>query len=216
MDIQIGMVPSGRIVMELFDDVAPRTAENFRALCTGEKGIGALCKLPLHYKGSVFHRVVNGFVCQGGDFQFRDGKGGESIYGARFDDEEFSLLHNAPGLLSMANKGPNTNGARACHPPARRAPTRLNYAHNSHCGTSNPLACAACRAGTTHQWAVASLSHPRPCPRCCRTLPIPASLSCAIPISDRHLALGTLPCPCRALLLPAAPVACGTPAAHPI
>jgi len=87
MDIQIGMVPSGRIVFELYDDVAPRTAENFRALCTGEKGIGAVTKAPLHYKGSIFHRVVQGFVCQGGDFQFKNGTGGESIYGARFDDE---------------------------------------------------------------------------------------------------------------------------------
>lgn len=87
MDIQIGMVPSGRIVFELYDDVAPRTAENFRCLCTGEKGVGPITKMPLHYKGSIFHRVVKGFVCQGGDFQFKNGTGGESIYGARFDDE---------------------------------------------------------------------------------------------------------------------------------
>jgi hypothetical protein len=118
MDIQLGMVPSGRIVFELYPDVAPRTAENFRALCTGERGLGPLSKVPMHYKGSVFHRVVKGFVCQGGDFQFRNGTGGESIYGARFDDEPFELLHNSSGLLSMANKGVNTNGELAALPPS--------------------------------------------------------------------------------------------------
>ncbi|TFK29488.1 peptidyl-prolyl cis-trans isomerase [Coprinopsis marcescibilis] len=110
-DIKIGGQAAGRVVFSLYSDLVPKTAENFRALCTGERGVGKL-GVPLSFKGSKFHRVIKGFMCQGGDFTAGNGTGGESIYGEKFDDESFPVNHVKPFLLSMANAGPNTNGSQ--------------------------------------------------------------------------------------------------------
>ncbi|KAI6105360.1 cyclophilin-like domain-containing protein [Pisolithus croceorrhizus] len=109
MDVHIGETPAGRIKMELFSDIVPKTAENFRQLCTGEYRKDAR---PMGYKGATFHRVVPNFMCQGGDFINGDGTGAFSIYGKNFPDENFQEKHTGPGLLSMANSGPNSNGCQ--------------------------------------------------------------------------------------------------------
>ena len=113
-DIYYGEENMGRVVMQIYADIVPKTAENFRALCTGEKGMTKTCAepKPLHFKGCAFHRVIKDFMIQGGDFTNGDGTGGESIYGEKFPDENFTLTHTKAGQLSMANAGPGTNGSQ--------------------------------------------------------------------------------------------------------
>ena len=110
-DIEIDGKPEGRIVFGMFGDTVPLTVDNFVKLCTGEMGTGKSGK-PLHFKDSSFHRIIQGFMAQGGDFTLGDGRGGESIYGEKFKDENFDIKHTKPNLLSMANAGPNTNGSQ--------------------------------------------------------------------------------------------------------
>lgn len=110
-DISIGGKPAGRIVIGLFGDVVPKTAQNFLHLAKCDKGIGTSGK-ELCYRGSPFHRIIPNFMIQGGDFTNQNGTGGESIYGSKFDDENFEVKHSGPGYISMANAGPNTNGAQ--------------------------------------------------------------------------------------------------------
>jgi len=111
-DVSVNGKAAGRIVFGLFGKHAPRTVENFRALCTGEMGESQTSGKRLTYEGSCFHRIVKGFVCQGGDFTSQNGRGGESIYGEEFEDEAFGIPHDAAGVLSMANHGPDTNGSQ--------------------------------------------------------------------------------------------------------
>ncbi len=106
LEVRIGEESAGTVVLELFKDVVPKTAENFRALCTGEQGED------MSYAGSPFHRIIPGFMIQGGDFTNGNGTGGKSIYGDRFPDENFEIKHTEAGLLSMANAGPDTNGSQ--------------------------------------------------------------------------------------------------------
>ena len=111
MEVKIGQKAAGRIVIKLYRET-PRTSENFRALCTGEKGTGKVSGKKLQFKGSIFHRVIPQFMAQGGDFTNHCGTGGESIYGSKFPDENFKHKHDGRGILSMANSGPNTNGSQ--------------------------------------------------------------------------------------------------------
>ena len=104
MDLAIDSEPIGRVVIQLFDGIVPKTCLNFRCLATGERGIT--------YEGSTFHRIIPGFMVQGGDIDGLNGRGGKSIYGSKFPDENFEVRHSGPGLLSMANSGPNSNGSQ--------------------------------------------------------------------------------------------------------
>ena len=125
-DITIGGQSAGRVVMELAANT-PRTSENFKQLCTGESGLVSKNGKPLHFKGSSFHRIIAGFMAQGGDFTVGNGTGGESIYGPNFADENFINKHTGRGILSMANAGPGTNGSQffLCFGPT----PHLNGAH---------------------------------------------------------------------------------------
>lgn len=114
LEVEISNVNIGRMIFKLYQNICPKTCENFRCLCNGERGTGLITKMPLHFKGSKFHRVIPGFMAQGGDFELGDGRGGESIFGGKFNDEAggLALRHAKRGLLSMANSGKDTNGSQ--------------------------------------------------------------------------------------------------------
>jgi peptidyl-prolyl isomerase G (cyclophilin G) len=114
MEVEISSVNIGRMIFKLYNESCPKTVENFRSLCTGERGTGLTTKRPLHFQGAKFHRIIPGFMCQGGDFELGDGRGGESVYGGKFNDESggLAIKHTKRGLLSMANCGPDTNGSQ--------------------------------------------------------------------------------------------------------
>mmetsp|Transcript_1608 Transcript_1608/g.3795 ORF Transcript_1608/g.3795 Transcript_1608/m.3795 type:complete len:229 (+) Transcript_1608:70-756(+) len=114
LEVEISGVNIGRMIFKLYDTICPKTAENFRCLCNGERGQGLITKMPLTFQSSKFHRVIPGFMAQGGDFELGDGRGGESIYGGKFNDEAggLALRHAKRGLLSMANSGRDTNGSQ--------------------------------------------------------------------------------------------------------
>merc|ERR550525_1426441 len=114
LEVEISGVNIGRMIFKLYNDIVPKTAENFRCLCNGERGTGLITKMPLHFKGAKFHRIIPGFMAQGGDFELGDGRGGESIFGGKFADENpgLALRHTKRGLLSMANSGRDTNGSQ--------------------------------------------------------------------------------------------------------
>ncbi|GMP96981.1 hypothetical protein CsSME_00045401 [Camellia sinensis var. sinensis] len=122
-DMAVGGQLAGKIVMELYADTTPRTAENFRALCTGEKGVGKSGK-PLHYKGSSFHRVIPRFMCQGGDFTAGNGTGGESIYGSKFADENFVKKHTGTCGASSLLRSPELTSGQLWSPAASWVPCR--------------------------------------------------------------------------------------------
>ncbi|VDO07234.1 unnamed protein product [Rodentolepis nana] len=129
LDVAIGDGDPERIVLELFDEKCPKACDNFKKLCEGVCGIGMKTGKPLHYKGSMFHRIIKGFIIQGGDFSNGDGTGGESIYGGTFADEDMSLAHDRPFLLSMANRGPNTNGSHTTAPAPHLNGKHMIFGH---------------------------------------------------------------------------------------
>lgn len=114
LEVEISSVNIGRMIFKLYADTCPKTVENFRSLCTGERGTGPTTHRPLHFQGAKFHRIIPGFMAQGGDFELGDGRGGESVYGGKFNDEQGGLMlkHSKRALLSMANAGPDTNGSQ--------------------------------------------------------------------------------------------------------
>jgi cyclophilin family peptidyl-prolyl cis-trans isomerase len=206
-DVTVGGEPAGRIEFELFGGLVPRTAENFRALCTGEKGLGKSGK-PLHYKGSIFHRVIKGFMLQGGDFTLGNGMGGESIYGAKFADENFKRKHTVPGLLSMVRPRPRPRPRRPRQvavvegwvlefltraPPLSRRPTRaLARTVRSSSSRAPPrltwmVRCSACAA--LHACAARHTGATLAAGAVCVTRCPPASVSRAV-YAGKHVVFG--------------------------